>query len=159
MTLSTLAALVGCQSGSGEYQKWWTFPADERVWESEHFIYHSYPDDDATCPEVLNILEDHFRKSQEYLGFPWPEGAKIDYYKFPDFDALEASNACYGTACSSYRLIFSVDRVETHELVHGYFLIDEVHRLPLLDEGLAEALTCDNPDARFPGTLRPGATL
>src|SRR5688500_3633717 len=55
---------------------------DDQLWESEHFRYHLRRDEAVACEEVTDQLERHFAIVRDYLGFSWPAGAKVDYYKF-----------------------------------------------------------------------------
>jgi hypothetical protein len=56
----------------------------DRLWESTHFRYHTRTNDPEPCEAVIVQLERHFELLQGYLGFSWPNGRKVDYYKFLD---------------------------------------------------------------------------
>ncbi len=62
--------MLGLLCGCSDEDPAWSFPG-QRVWESEHFRYHSYENDDTICEGVVDHLEQHFARAQEYLGFPW----------------------------------------------------------------------------------------
>jgi len=128
------------------------FP-DDRLWESAHFRYHSRESDAGTCEAVLLQLERHFEGMQAYLGFTWPEGRKVDYYKFLDLaDYLDNSECPENSGgCSNESTIRSPFRLEEHELIHAYLA---PLGLPpeFFVEGVASALACSLPE---PPPLEP----
>lgn len=116
------------------------------MWESEHFEYYVQEGDDSVCEGVMETLERHFAAIQEYLGFPWPEGRKIKYYKILETDDA-ADFGCMGESTACYRgqgEIVSSEIFHRHELIHAYVgPIDydsDIPRPSYLQEGLAEAL-------------------
>src|SRR4051812_41588451 len=83
-----LSSLAACSNRDANK----SLPADQlRV--SEHFRYHSRTNDD-TCEQVLGDLERHFSLLQAYLGFAWPSGRTVDYFKFLDAADFARNNDC-----------------------------------------------------------------
>lgn len=125
-----------------------TCSADEpgRTWESTHFRYHSRADDTSVCEVVTQTLEDHFQVLHGYLGFPWPEGAQLDYRKYRDARDIAVSGHCSDGNAACYlpsRGIEAQQVINEHELLHAYLsYLGDSH--PALEEGVAEALSCSN---------------
>jgi hypothetical protein len=123
-------------------------PRDEsslgRVWESEHFVYHSRHGDDSVCEGVLGTLEGHFAAVRAAVGFPWTPGKRVVYKKFLDHLDLRRANACtlFNEACFvAEDGLSSSDAFDLHELAHAY-LVELGNSHPALEEGIAEALSC-----------------
>jgi hypothetical protein len=117
-------------------------PSD-RSWPSTHFDYRTRASDSSVCPDVLGPLEDHFAVLQGYLGFDWPTGQRVTYYKFLD-SADFSGNAGCGTGaggCASGPSVRSATGLDTHELVHAY-LSGTGYPPPILVEGVAVVLSC-----------------
>lgn len=116
----------------------------KRRWESQHFVVHSARDDASWCEGVLGTLERHFETLQSALGFPWPDGARVEYHKFEDQKALRAARVCSGNNDACFfadKGVFTTEPLEMHELVHAYLApLGDSH--PVLEEGIAEALSC-----------------
>ena len=118
---------------------------DDRVWESVHFRYHTRSDDRGACEAVLEKLERHFELMQGYLSFSWPQGRKVDYFKFRDAaDYAENAECPEGSgSCASGSTIFSPSVLEDHELIHAY-LAPLALPPAFFTEGIATALACDH---------------
>jgi hypothetical protein len=95
---------------------------DDRLWESEHFRYHLRSDEAAACEGVTEQLERHFAIVRDYLGFPWPAGAKVDYYKFRDQLDYARESDCpeYGSSCVRDGAVLTARILQHHELIHAY---------------------------------------
>jgi hypothetical protein len=136
--LLALVLTLGCGSGTSEEQD---LP-DDRLWESEHFRYHTRQGDEA-CEAVLESLERHFELMRGYLGFNWPEGRKVDYYKFRDDADFHRSSGCPAdaAACARGSSVLSPETVHEHELIHAYLA---PLGLPpaFFAEGAASVLAC-----------------
>jgi hypothetical protein len=138
--LSLLLALAaGCSSDDGRH-----LPRD-RLWESTHFRYHTRAEDSEACEAVLVQLERHFELMQGYLGFAWPHGRKVDYYKFRDkSDYLSNSRCPEGSeSCAHDSAVMSPHVLRDHELIHAYLA---PLGLPpaFFVEGAAVILACDH---------------
>jgi hypothetical protein len=121
------------------------FP-DDRLWESTHFRYHTRNSDEGACASVLDQLERHFELMQGYLGFPWPEGRKVDYFKFIDEADYQSNSDCpeESFSCTLASEVRSPSVLHEHELIHAY--LAPLGRPPqFLVEGAAEALACSAP--------------
>lgn len=137
-----LAALVSCKDHAPQ-ERTIHFETEQR-WDSEHFVYHSHPSDDSVCRGVTETLEHHFSVMRDYLGFAWPVGRRIDYYKFQDAKDLRAHGSCsdFNAECFYAEVgVQSAEGISLHELVHAY-LSALGRRHTLLEEGLAESLSC-----------------
>jgi hypothetical protein len=112
-------------------------------WESMHFDYRTRASEDVACPDILGPLEDHFAFMQAYLGFDWPAGANIQYYKFVDLADFEAHAGCpTGTSgCAPPGAVRSPYPMHKHELVHAYLAFTG-HPPGVITEGIAVALSC-----------------
>jgi hypothetical protein len=119
---------------------------DDRVWESEHFRYHLRSDEAAACEDVMDQLERHFTLVRDYLGFSWPGGAKVDYYKFRDQLDYARESACpeLGSSCVRDGAVLTARILQHHELIHAYLA---PLGLPpaIFTEGVAVALACRTP--------------
>jgi hypothetical protein len=113
---SLLTLAIACSSDDGH-----NFPKD-RLWESAHFRYHTRIDDPQPCEAVLVQLERHFGLLQGYLGFAWPAGRKVDYYKFVDQADYLANSGCSAgsDSCASDSEVMSPHVLQDHELIHAY---------------------------------------
>jgi hypothetical protein len=133
-----LSLTLGC--GSAEEAS--NLP-DDRLWESEHFRYHTRQGDDGACEAVLEQLERHFELMQGYLGFSWPAQRKVDYYKFRDDADFEQNSGCPAIAagCARGSSVLSSGPLHEHELIHAY-LAPLALPPAFLNEGLASVLAC-----------------
>ncbi|HEY6476518.1 MAG TPA: hypothetical protein VI456_08030 [Polyangia bacterium] len=116
----------------------------ELRFQTAHFDYRTRASDDAICPDLAGPLEDHFATLQTYLGFDWPAGRKVTYYKFADSADFAANNQCptgSGGCTSEQSDVESVNGLDTHELVHAY-LFPTGYPPRVLVEGAAVALSC-----------------
>jgi hypothetical protein len=115
-----------------------------RDWQSAHFDYKTRDADSSICPDVLGPLEDHFAVLQSYLGFDWPAGARVTYYKFIDSADFSANAVCGAGAggCAAGPSVRSTEGLDTHELVHAY-LSGTGDPPPVLVEGVAVVLACN----------------
>jgi len=145
---SWLVALVAAPlllliSGCGDQRSWFE---GNRLWESEHFRYHSYADDDSVCEGVLGTLEAHWQRTHDYLGFAWKSGAKVDYYKFRTEEEFERLADCPDSlGCGGGLAVRAFLSAHQHELVHSYFDADQVYPPSFLAEGIAEVMSCEVP--------------
>jgi hypothetical protein len=129
------ATLTACQSNLN-------LPSD-RSWQSTHFDYRTRASDISVCPDILGPLEDHFAVLQGYLGFDWPVGKRVTYYKFLDSADFSANADC-GTGaggCAFGPDVRSTNGLDTHELVHAY-LAESGFPPSILVEGVAVVLSC-----------------
>jgi hypothetical protein len=131
--------LSACQAGKAV-----DLPADQ-VWSSLHFRYHARGADTTRCGDVLVPLEEHFTLLQSILGFDWPSGGVVDYYKFVDAEDFAAHAPCpLGSAgCSFGGKVYTAAWFEQHELVHAY-LWPRGSPPVVLVEGVAVALSCSH---------------
>jgi hypothetical protein len=132
--VAAAAALAGCGGRN--------LPGDV-TWESEHFVYKTRTGEQTACADILPALEDHFRTMQQAIGFDWPAGAKVTYYKFEDVVDYHANSDCAATAdaCAPGITVETSEVFNPHELVHTY-LHETGFPPPLLLEGAAVALSC-----------------
>jgi hypothetical protein len=114
------------------------------AWTSPHFEYHARSADSDICGEMLGTLEQHFQFVQNLLGFAWPSGRIIKYYKFVDGDDFAAHAPCPSGAggCSDGDGVYSNLLFEQHELVHAYLWPAGLPP-PVIAEGAAVALACN----------------
>lgn len=114
-----------------------------RTWRSEHFAYHSRPDDESVCEGILQTLEAHHRAVHDVLRLE-ANNRVIDYYKYRDSRDLERHGHCSATSSSCFFSNLGIETshaFERHELVHAYLSpLGDSHKL--LEEGVAEALSC-----------------
>jgi hypothetical protein len=125
-------------------------PAD-RTWSSAHFDYHTRASDRPICADILGPLEQHFALFEDYFGFVWPAGRKIEYEKFVDTADYQAHAGCPGgtLACTAQGGVMSPNGIDLHELVHAYLW--PTGRPPtVLVEGAAVALSCTSADYAAP---------
>jgi len=135
-SLLTLAA--GCSSDDSR-----NLPKD-RLWESTHFRYHTRANDPEPCEAVLAQLERHFELLQSYLGFSWPSGRKVDYYKFLDQADYLSNSGCSqnSDSCTTDSEVMSAHVLQDHELIHAY--LAPLGMPPeFFVEGAAVVLACD----------------
>lgn len=129
------ATLLACQSHLD-------LPSD-RSWQSTHFDYRTRAADTSVCPDILGPLEDHFAVLQGTLGFDWPAGQRVTYYKFLDSADFSANADCGAGAggCAPGASVRSTNGLDTHELIHAY-LSGSGDPPPILVEGVAVVLSC-----------------
>ena len=141
-SLTLLVALtIACSADKSS-----NFPGD-RLWESQHFRYHTREYDRGACAGVLEQLERHFQLMHGYLGFPWQPDQKVDYYKFIDEADYKANSECPSNSgsCTRETSIRSWRTLEKHELIHAY--LASLGRPPeFFVEGVATALACPEPE-------------
>jgi len=130
-----LGALFGCGRSAD-------LPSDAH-WTSAHFDYWTRATETEACPDILGPLERHFSTLESYLGFSWPAGTKVAYYKFTDGTDLGAHSDCPSGAgaCTPGTSVESPTGLDTHELVHAY-LFPTGFPPTVLVEGAAVALSC-----------------
>jgi hypothetical protein len=127
------ALLAGCSGRS--------LPNDVS-WESEHFVYKTRAAETEACPDIVAALEDHFQAIQRAIGFDWPQGAKITYYKFHNVVDFDANSACgEAGACAPGTTVETFEAFQAHELAHTY-LRKTGYPPALLLEGAATTLSC-----------------
>lgn len=132
-----LAALAFCAcSGSTDYP-------DDRVWTSEHVRYHTRSSD-SSCSEISETLERHLLGVMGRFHLPLPENFVLDYYKYSDEHDLDSAGVCpsRASACAKGLSVWTSRAVDRHELTHAYFS-SLGPSLRLLEEGIAEALSCE----------------
>lgn len=120
-------------------------PSEQRL-SSSHFRYHARATDTAICDDLLATLEEHLALLRSTLGFDWPSGYVIDYYKFVDAADFADNAPCPkgSSGCSSGANIYTPELFEQHELVHAY--VWPVADPPVVvAEGAAVALSCSHP--------------
>jgi hypothetical protein len=121
-----------------------------RVWESEHFRYHTRGDDPAPCPAIAARLDRNFEVLRAQLDFRWDAGWKVDYYKFRDEQDLQGNATCPdGFNCAWGQHVESKLLFDEHELVHAYLTDTAVPPLMFV-EGLAQAVACRTERTSFP---------
>jgi len=126
---------------------------NDQTWESAHFRYHTRKGDQAACEGVLVQLERNFAIVQGYLGLTWPEGKKVDYYKFRDQNDYSKNAPCSKTtaSCTEDSSVMSPYILQEHELIHAY-LAPFGDPPSFFVEGAAVALSCDRPWDERSGT-------
>jgi hypothetical protein len=129
--------LVSCRSE--EYDL-----PDDVVWVSPHFAYHSRSGDPSVCEGILSKLEQHLSAMQALLGFSWPDGRTIHYYKFTTQEDFATKSPCPGgsAACTERNSIYAYTAFEQHELIHGYLWPTGLPPA-VIAEGTALALVCN----------------
>jgi hypothetical protein len=134
-----LASAFGACSHAHE-----NLPSDH-VWSSDHFDYFTRSGDTSTCADVLGPLEEHFALVQGSLGFAWPAGTKVRYYKFLDGADFQSNAGCPPEAggCAPQTNVEASDGMDLHELVHAY-LYPTGFPPSVLIEGVAVALSCQS---------------
>ena len=112
------------------------------AWTSPHFEYHARSLDSDICGEMLGTLEQHFQLIQDLLGFAWPTGRAIGYYKFADSQDFTSNAPCpHGAGGCSDGNVYAYAPFEQHELVHAYLWPLGLPP-PVIAEGTAVALAC-----------------
>ena len=136
LTACALGAVLGCDGRSADLPR-------EVHWSSAHFDYWTRAAETEACPDILTPLERHFSTLEGYLGFAWPTGTKVSYYKFTDGKDLTAHGDCPdgAGACAPGTGVESSAGLDTHELVHAY-LYRTGFPPAVLVEGAAVALSC-----------------
>lgn len=118
---------------------------DAVVRKSEHFEYLAAPHDASVCDGLLDELEARFTALRQLLNFPWPAGKRLHYTKYPSVPSYRERTRCSSNNASCFKASFGVespDALNAHELVHGLLsYLGDSH--PLLEEGIAEALSCE----------------
>lgn len=155
MRLASVAAaiaapLLGCTANEAPQDL-----PDDRVWESEHFRYHTRQDDPAACQSVLVALERHFALIRSYLGFEWTATQKIDYFKFRDIVDFRQHSSCPSdsASCVNGTQVLSPYVLQDHELIHAY--VAPLGLPPsFFVEGLAVAMSCGHAWAVNPRPWR-----
>ena len=124
---------------------------NDKVWISPHFAYHARVEDAAICGDLLATLERHFYHLQSLLGFEWPPGRTINYYKFVDVSDFVENSPCPKASggCTDGNGVYTYDAFEQHELVHAY-LWHLGSPLTVVKEGAAVALACNQSIAESP---------
>ena len=136
---------------------------NDRRWTSDHFVFHTRTVERAACADILTLLEAHFTTMQAYLGFSWPQGRVVDYYKFVDKNDRDSNSDCgSGDRCTSSSAIQSDNAFDPHELIHAY-LAPTGEPPVLFIEGAAVALSCQmagrtRPSLQADAVLRPGVS-
>jgi hypothetical protein len=117
-------------------------PSDQ-TWSSAHFDYHTRRTETRACADVLGPLERHFATLQAYVGFAWPDGEKVQYEKFVDEEDVLEHAGCPDDrgGCAFDDNARTTAVLDEHELVHAY-LFRTGNPPPVLQEGVAEALSC-----------------
>jgi hypothetical protein len=140
-----LLSVLSCQA-----DKDYDLP-DDVVWTSPHFAYHSRTGDQSVCEDIAEKLEQHFSSIQTTIGFDWPAGRTIHYYKFPTRDDFVANSPCPAgsAACTESNHVYSYRVFEQHELVHAYLWPLGLPP-PLITEGAAVALSCSQTISSTP---------
>ena len=117
----------------------------ERVWNAPGFTYVSQEQDRAVCEAVLGTLTHHRNSIVSFLGLNDAHVGQVRYQKFLHRQDLAARGHCspHSSACFFRQFgIESYQPFEQHELIHAYLAhLGDSHKL--LEEGVAEALTCD----------------
>ena len=119
---------------------------NDQTWESAHYRYHIRKGDQSACEDVLVQLERKFEIMVGYLGLAWPEGKKVDYYKFRDQNDYWNNAPCPKTSasCTEDSSVMSAYVLQEHELIHAY-LAPFGFPPSFFIEGAAVALSCDSP--------------
>ncbi|MBC7771210.1 MAG: hypothetical protein H7210_01815, partial [Pyrinomonadaceae bacterium] len=107
---------------------------------SEHFEVRVHPGAIAP-PGMLDGLEEHYRVTQAYLGFP---STKVLYSLYGSL--AEVQRACgilplEGLACARGRQVLASDPWNEHELIHAY-LWGVGDPPPIFAEGIAQGIRC-----------------
>lgn len=131
---------------------------NDRVLRSAHFAYHARGTDNAICGDLLGTLERHFDHMQSMLGYAWPAGRVIHYYKFVDAADFVANAPCpQGSGgCEEDANVYAYDAFHEHELVHAY-LRPFGRPATVLMEGAAVALACNRQISETPSLSLQGA--
>jgi hypothetical protein len=101
---------------------------------------------EARSLRVVSALQDR-TPLQGYLGFDWPAGEKVTYYKFLDSADVSANSDCgKGTAgCAQGHTVSSTVALDTYDLVDAY-LSWVGNPPPILIAGVAVVLSCTADD-------------
>jgi hypothetical protein len=137
--LLAIGAVGSCRASSNV-----DLPSD-RHWSSAHFDYRTRQSDTSICGDILGPLEEHFALLQSYLGFEWPAGSKVTYYKFTDSSDFAAHSDCppdFG-GCAPKTDVEAAGGMDEHELVHAY-LYQTGYPPWVILEGAAVALSCQS---------------
>lgn len=102
-------------------------------------------EDDAIEPELLTHMGEHRRAIERYLRLDPQAVGEVSYHKFRDPKDLHKRGHCSPASAACYYRKWGVEAstaFERHELIHAYVAHwGDSHRL--LEEGLADALSCD----------------
>jgi hypothetical protein len=114
------------------------------VGESAHFRLHQDLSVDleagVSAADILAGLEVNWSGTQVLLAMP---DGKVDYYVMAENHIHAACESDSSAACTDRTTIYSTSYVNQHELNHAYSYIRFGYLpLPLLREGLAEAIGC-----------------
>ncbi|RYZ03333.1 MAG: hypothetical protein EOO73_28130 [Myxococcales bacterium] len=123
---------------------------DDRLWVATQVRYHARAGDEV-CSAVTDTVLQHALHVGTPFGLGPEAGSAIDYYKYRDSADLDASGVCpkRAAACSNGRSAWSPAALDRHELTHVYFS-SLPPSLRLLEEGIAEALSCGVPAVGAP---------
>ncbi|WP_437923306.1 hypothetical protein WMF37_30280 [Sorangium sp. So ce291] len=132
-----LVALPGCDSNAVDWEGGVTSS-------SAHFRYHAREGDEHACSDVHAALERHLQRMTSELEIEWPDDAVIDYYKFLDQSDFNEHSRCSqgGGGCYHRGEVRTRRAFEPHELIHAYVGPHWGQSAPMLNEGLAVALSC-----------------
>jgi len=133
-------------------------PAD-REQTSAHFEYATRIESQI-CDGTLSSLENHFAALQAQLGFSWPAGRRVRYYRYTDgadyrenAPCLDLQQACTQVVTGQPPVVHTTAPVQRHELIHAYLAhIGRPSRIYI--EGVAEAFGCSSTEE----TRQPGPT-
>ena len=121
-------------------------PFEGDVSHSQFWEYHDRVGE-PLCPSLLSLLDDHAQEISGAIGLNLHSGDEpFRYYKFRDSTDFNDAQVCtkYSGACATGNDVYSTRFFHAHEQAHDY-----VYRAwggwsaPLLDEGVAVALSCD----------------
>ncbi len=136
--LACVGALAVFLSGCGDNED-----AYFAILTSQHFRVHVYP---GVVPRdnLLDTLEVNFRDIRAFLKFP---ETLVDYYLYPSVEL--AAKHCFPTEanplpvpCSKGASVYSNVAPDQHELIHAYMYGVGKAPPPLLQEGVAEGVSC-----------------
>lgn len=117
------------------------------TWERSGIRYVKRVDDTSVDEAVVEQLVQHRAAVSSYLGLNPPADAVLTYHKYLDRDDLKKRSHCSPMVAGCYFATHGVEtrhRLDRHELVHAY--TNHLGDKPkLVEEGLAEVLSCDKP--------------
>jgi hypothetical protein len=104
--------------------------------------YQARAGERSACGDIVGPLEEHFQLMQGVLGFSWPAGRQVTYYKFADAGDLSDNSECGdAAACTNGSAVQTALSFNGHELIHAY-LAPTGFPPWLILEGVAVALSC-----------------